>query len=208
MQDIRYNAFELAVTNVKIVKTVASFLTQYNPQSSGPYFIVVINNLKNIFSKVVILFLLLVFYSLSVISSSCSGATTQLFTLPLAIVFLSFFPSFFRGLLSLGAFFRLFFDLRGFTFFISLVILGIETHLPGLLSLGILLIQVGTFLNLGFSLSLINYTDYIISEYLISYVRVLQFYQMPEAIIKGMTLLTFSESIISVKLQQYGLEVL
>lgn len=114
------------------------------------------------------LFLHLAFCSLSDISSCYNGTTVLSFVfLSFLLMFLSFhfFPGFFLGLLSLGLLFGLvcfILALGGCTRFLDSfksIVLEIETHLYGLFSLGVSLIQISTCLNFDPGLSLIGYSD-------------------------------------------------
>lgn len=162
------------------------------------FIIIVTSNLKNILSKAIISLLLLTFFDLSGICSSYNRAIIWLFAPPLIILHFFFFLSFFKNLLGLRTLFGHFFSLQSCNFFINLIVLGIKTYFQEPLSLGILLIYVGTFLNLNSGFSLISNTNKVILGDFISYINNLQFYQRPESIIKSTTELVFSESVISV----------
>ncbi len=102
MQGTRYRAsgtlalvsiFELAVTNVEVVKTAASFLPWCNFWSSGLSYYSYSKCLRDVPLRVLTItsLLFLAFYDLSDINPRCSEATVLSFlSLSFSLVFLSF----------------------------------------------------------------------------------------------------------------------
>lgn len=111
------------------------------------------SDLRNVFPRAIVLFLLLDLCGLGEISSNSDGSWS--FLSLMAILNLVFFPGLFC-LFGLSFFLGLFLDLRVYMVFIRLVLLGIETDLEGPLSYEAVLIEVGTRLDFSSSLSLIN----------------------------------------------------
>lgn len=129
------------------------------------FIIVIVNNPKDVSFKTPIITLLLFFdlCYLNSINFYCNKViilSYLLVSFSLVSFFFLFFSGFFLDLFSLSALFNLIdfiLDLQGFI--VILIIFENKIHLQILFFFGILLIEVGIPLNLGFSLSLISYTN-------------------------------------------------
>lgn len=78
MQGTHYKVFKLAITNMNVAKTATSFFIGIIPRVMAFFIIIITGDLKNVFSKalVIVLLLFLTIYGPSVICFSCDRTTT------------------------------------------------------------------------------------------------------------------------------------